>query len=509
MSARLERFDVLSARSGRVVPAVLAATVFAFAMGSSSVASAVRLGGPLRWAMLFALVACSVPYGVRRSGVLSRTYLSVLGALAAVALLSALWSVTPRLTAERAVSFSLLVLAVVFVAAGASRSHEAIEGVFVALLAAADLVAVAGLVVLVVDHKLAVQPQAPTMPERMRGFGENPNTASMLFAIALPIAEWLVVSARALWLRIGAGASCVLLYGSIMASGSRGAMLAAAAGTVLFLALLAGSVRRLVPLEAVAIAFFLGTFQISGGRPSPVPSSVYLAAPVHVSVPAPRPSSGSGGKAGGSSGRSSSGPNSPSAPNAVTPRPWPSTAPVTSRFEIGIKQGLTKADIPIPFVPRNSEVGHPAVYENKPIMSYGSGRVFAWLWAIRQGLEAPLLGYGFGTESTVFVDRLYVFDGSYTENSFVGMFLQLGLIGVILLLLPLLLVARVLPRALGREREDRLIVAAAAAVVLGGFVVAFFQSYLYSVGNVATLTFWTAATIAVIAGGRARTRVAR
>jgi hypothetical protein len=43
-------------------------------------------------------------------------------------------------------------------------------------------------------------------------------------------------------------------------------------------------------------------------------------------------------------------------------------------------------------------------------------------------------------------------------------------------------------------------VAAATSVVGAGFVIAFFQSYLYSVGNIGTLTFWIAAVIAVAVG---------
>jgi hypothetical protein len=46
---------------------------------------------------------------------------------------------------------------------------------------------------------------------------------------------------------------------------------------------------------------------------------------------------------------------------------------------------------------------------------------------------------------------------------------------------------------------ERALLAATAAVVAAGFVVAFFQSYLYSVGNIATLPFWIAAALSITA----------
>jgi hypothetical protein len=484
VSARPDLLKVTASLAERAVPVVLAATIVAFAMGSSSVHAAVRLGHPLRWVMLLVLVVWAVPYGLDRLRTVPTGYLALVLALAAISLLSSLWSVTPRITFERAISFSVLVAAVVLLGAGALRSQDSIRRLFLGMLVAADVVAVAGLVLLVFDHDVAVQPSALAMPSRMRGFGENPNTASMLFALALPVAEWFGLSSRSWWGRAAAVGSCGVLYGSIMASGSRGAMLAAAAGTVTLIALSVRRLRQLVPFEAIALVFFVGTFQISGGRPSPMTPPVAVA-PAPVVVP-----QGNGG-----AGQSTS-------PPLVDGRPAPSKAPLKSSLEVGIRPGLTKADVPIPFVPRDAEIGFPTIYQDKPIMRYGSGRIFAWLWAIREGRGAPALGFGFGTEERVFVDRLYVFQGGHTENSFVGMFLQLGVVGVALLLLPFVLVGGAVLRALRSERIDRSIIAASAGVAAAGFVIAFFQSYLYSVGNVATLSFWIAATIAIVAGSR-------
>jgi hypothetical protein len=485
--ATFERLNVVVARLAEpAVTIVLPATIFAFAMGSSSVDAAVRIGGPLRWLMLFALVACAVAYGLLQVRFLPRHFVGAMAGLVGVSLLSATWSVAPKLSAERAISFLLLMIAVASLAAGAARSRQRIERLLVSILVGADLVGLAGLVLLVVDHNLAIQSASSQMPARMRGFGENPNTASMLFALALPLAEWLVISAQSRWLRAVAGASCVLLFGSLAASGSRGAMVAAAVGTVLFVALLARSVRRLVPAEALAIAIFLVAFRVSDARP-PVAVAVRSPAPI---LTVPRPASPSPGKGGT---ETLPGPGAA----ALVPS---STTPPMSGTQVGMRQGLTKADVPIPFIPREDEIGYPLFYQYKPILTYGSGRVFAWLGALRQGLEVPVLGYGFGTENKVFVDRYYYFQGDFTENSFVGMFLQLGLVGVLLVLLPFLLVASVAVRVLRRPHGPaRALLAAAAAVVAAGFVVAFFQSYLYSVGNIATLPFWIAAVLGVTA----------
>jgi hypothetical protein len=98
-------------------------------------------------------------------------------------------------------------------------------------------------------------------------------------------------------------------------------------------------------------------------------------------------------------------------------------------------------------------------------------------------------GYGFGTESRVFVDRYYSFEGGVPENSYIGMFLQLGAVGVgvFVALLASLVVAggRALVPA---ERQARVLAATCGAVLLVGLALGLFQSYLYAAGNNATLS---------------------
>ncbi|HEY4346684.1 MAG TPA: hypothetical protein VGM80_03780, partial [Gaiellaceae bacterium] len=114
----------------------LAAAVFAAAMGSSSFASVIHVGLPLRWAALGLLVIVALPFGLRSIGRLPPLFTGGLATLAAVSLLSTIWSVTPATTFKHAASFTALAVAAVLVAAGASRSRERLELVGGALLAA-------------------------------------------------------------------------------------------------------------------------------------------------------------------------------------------------------------------------------------------------------------------------------------------------------------------------------------------------------------------------------------
>src|SRR5205823_2347589 len=74
------------------------------------------------------------------------------------------------------------------------------------------------------------------------------------------------------------------------------------------------------------------------------------------------------------------------------------------------------------------ELGVPSHYQSPAGRSLlgGSGRREAWRGALRQGDGRPVAGYGFGTEESVFVDRYQTFQGGVPENSYLGVYLQLG-----------------------------------------------------------------------------------
>jgi O-antigen ligase len=148
--------------------------------------------------------------------------------------------------------------------------------------------------------------------------------------------------------------------------------------------------------------------------------------------------------------------------------------------------------------PLDDDVGRPLPHQGQLIGSrqaFGSsGRTAAWRGALHQVDQRPVTGYGFGTEQRVFVDRYALFAGGLPENSYIGFLLQLGVVGLISFLA---LVAVWLGRGVGAYRRladrDRLTLVACGAVVVAGLVCAIVQSYLTSVGNVATATFWIAA----------------
>ena len=112
------------------------------------------------------------------------------GAFVVVALVSAAWSVAPRTTVEKAGTLAVLFLEAWLVSAAASKRPELAERAVGGLVAGAAAVALAGLLVLVVDRSAAVQSATADIPARYRGLGENPNTVSLLLAVALPLAIW-------------------------------------------------------------------------------------------------------------------------------------------------------------------------------------------------------------------------------------------------------------------------------------------------------------------------------
>jgi O-antigen ligase len=142
------------------------------------------------------------------------------------------------------------------------------------------------------------------------------------------------------------------------------------------------------------------------------------------------------------------------------------------------------------------ELGHPSLGTYRPpvprTLLGSSGRAEAWSEAVSQGRDRPALGYGFGTEDHVFVERSYAFEGGLVENTYIGLFLQLGLVGVAAVLLLLGALAAAAIRA-WRSPETRSVAAGAGGVLIAGAMLGLSQSGLFAVGNVAATTFWTCA----------------
>lgn len=442
----------------RAVIAALAVTVVLFAFGSASVPALLDFGRPTRWIALFAL--CGLAFV--QAGVVKPTWpgrfmilAGLLGAaLVALALLSAAWSITPRLTLERGATLLVLLVTAWSLAYAVSADPDLWARLLEAILVGAAVVCLLGLVVLAVAPHDAVQWATPGTPARYRGLGQNPNTVPMLAAIAVPIALWVAVRSRTTFERGGSVAALALFFGTIATSNSRGALIAAVAALVaLSLVAYRAWTLRLVPVAAAVVLVAVGAAAVKA-----LPTAAY-----------PTSSQLSGGS-GGSGGKVS--------PSNLIPQP--------PFFPGPLYDELGRPRLSNPYGPGRDLVG-------------SSGRGAAWEGAFHLGETRPVLGYGFGTEERVFVDRYYTFQGSRPENSFLGLFLQLGALGVLLLVALLVTLAAATVSVL-RVRGERLPLAGACVgVIVAGFVLAGVQSYVYSVGNIASVSFWVAAFLLTVA----------
>ena len=418
-------------------------TVLDVAFGSNWSPDVRAVAGPLRWLVLAGLCVLSLAYAWSRlTSLRARPRLTAYGfaaALLSLALVSTLWSIDPRLTVARCVAFGTLLLAAGALAVAVAGDREAAGEILVAVLGGAVVVALAGLVALAVNPGEAVQEATSSTAARFRGIGQNPNTVSMLLAVGMPIATWLLLRERGARRLVAAGA-LALLAGSIVASGSRAALVAGFAASA-----------------APALASARGSRAVAA---TVATASLGLAVGLAVTtLPDPNPNYG----------RSTS--------DYATP--------------------CTRNDAQC-YLRLEDEVGRPPGGRYEPPKSRSllgsSGRRDAWASGLERGAERPVAGFGFATESRAFVDRIYSFQGGVPENSFIGIFLQLGVLGTVFLGgLALSLLGAAAQALRMRDRDDRPLAAACAAVLLAGLGLALFQSYLYAAGNTATLSVWICA----------------
>lgn len=471
----------------RLVPLALGVAILAIACGSSSVGDVSDAARNGRWLALLAFcgvaVAAAVFTAPRSVPVPFGFGAGVL--LAILAVVSSAWSIYPTLTLQRASTFAVAMAAAAAVAVYAAGRPERIRAVLGAVVAAAVVLAVAGFFVLLVDHGLAVQDATSDVSTRFRGFGQNANTLPMLYALALPAASWFAFRGRTQLGKGAAAVSALLLFGSILESGSRGATLASLGGVLLVAALLGRGWLRL-PLVALVLVVYAGGVKIADLRgidqelqatPAGFGESAVDRGVDEFGIPV----TGFGGAAG----------------PGTEPAPGPGEK-APARFRPAGHHGFDVYEF-------GRERREGAYFTPEPRGFFGGdrGRLLVWDTAIEQGRRRAPTGYGFGVEEQVFVDRSYDFGGSRPENSYIGLFMQLGLVGLALLasfLVALLLAfLRVFRAAFAGARDEAVV---ASAMVATGLVLALFQSYFYSVGNVATLTFWTACFLLLAGAGR-------
>jgi hypothetical protein len=428
-------------------------------LGSGSDPTFVGAARKLRWLFLFALAAyaswLALRRGQRDSSRLLVWTLASAAWLVALGFASTTWSVDPRLTFGRAASFAVLLVAVGALAFAVRRRPELRTYLLLGILAGAAAAALGGPIAYIFDHHYAVQPASTLYPTRFRGLGQNPNTVALLLGLTAPIALWAISRARGWRQLVLAWAVFLLLMGSITASGSRGPLAAALGGGLIFAVFGTGRRRERAGL---AIAITLASVSAAGIMQVPQPIAAH---PVLVPSPTghgfvqsvpPPPGTRLGGGGAGYTGR---------------------LQDELYRIEPG----------------KRSLIG-------------SSGRLKAWYTAIQQADARPVLGFGFGTENKVFEYRVYNFQGSYVENSFIGFYLQLGIVGllsVIVLLGSIAVAALAALRRGGAEGQ----IAALIGTAVAGFVLMLVESYMYSVGNVATVAFWTSSMLLVSGAGTA------
>jgi O-antigen ligase len=367
--------------------------------------------------------------------------------------LSAAWSVDPRLTVSRALALALVLCAAAALAVSLETGLLRAEALAAALVGAMAVVALAGLVLLAVSPSDGMHPGTG----RLNGIGGDANTVSSMLALGVPIALVSALAARGrtrVWWLV----ALALLVGTIVASGSRGALVSGACGCAV--ALLVRSVARrqmVVALGLLAVAVVI--------------AAAAMARPI------------------GSADTSALAPTAPTGAVRTGPGRRYINADLTHRLEDDVG-----AAVP----------GGAVVDPHRTFLS-SSGRGQAWEGALDQAAERATTGYGFGTEPSVFVDRYVAFQGSFVENAYLGLLLQIGIVGLLCLAGGVFVLTRRMRAALPVSRDH---VAAFAGVVAAGLVLALTQSFLASAGNVAALTFWTAlfaaGTVAGRTTGRAR-----
>lgn len=420
------------------VALLLSSTIALFAFGSSSVSQLERIGGPGRWVALLALAALGVAAAARRPVSMPPPW-PWLGAASLVALgvVSALWSVDPQLTVGRVFTLAVLFAAAAALTAVTTDPDGAARAVLSGVLAGVAAVALASLALVAVSRGDAILSSTAGAGWRFRGIGQNPNTVAMLLAVGLPVVVWSVFDERGRRRRLTALALLLVVAGEIAVSGSRGALVAGFAGAVVTATALA-PIKRLKALSAVGLVVLAlacaETTRLQGGA-----------------LP-------------------------------VTAAQRPTAAATTTRTRGIDAQSVFRLE---------DELGHPPLGGYRPPVPRtflgSSGRVQAWDGALRQGAQRPVAGYGFGTEDRVFVDREYAFEGGYVENTYLGLFLQLGAVGVAAFVALLLLLAWCAVQACRRGAGPA---CAAGGVLVAAVLIGGTQSGLLSVGNIAATTVW-------------------
>lgn len=436
--------DRLENALDRATPVVVATCILAAAAGSSVQRNILAAGSPARWVLLGVLLVFAgvrVSLRVRVWRVPPKTAF-VLAAFCGLALASVAWSVNPHGTLTRAVGVATVIAAIGALAGCVPSRPILADRVLDGVLAAAAVVAFAGFVYWLISPSHAAIQATSDYASRYQGIEQNPNTAALLLTIALPIAFGRALLARRTAARAGFVVLILGLAASIVASHSRSGLLA---GLVSLLV-----VTALAPITSRA-RFAVALLVVASVAVSAWATTVPKALPTAAS----------------------------STPTAA--------ASISSRDAENV-------------LPLSQEIGNPWWTHRsgnaKRSLFNTSVRTRAWVGTIHRALARPLLGYGFGAEQWAFVNRYYAFDSENPENGYLGLFLQLGVLGPLVFLLavalclgPGLRAARHLPYAL-----------AAVGAALAALTAGVSHSYFHGPGNIAYVALWVALLLSGVSG---------
>ena len=445
----------------RALQLLLVATIVTAVLAAGAVLDLLPIARKARWVALVALAGGALVYAYGARGEWRpRPVHAAAAAFLALALVSTAWSSEPRLSFARAAALALVFVAAAGLAVGAGGRVASMRRIVDALAAGAAAVGLAGIALLLVASDRAVQPASAQEPARYQGIGGGPNTTVMVLAVGVPLAAYLVLDARTGLRRAAAAGLLLLLVGSIVASGSRGALFAAFGGLLAF-AVLATRSRGARLLAALVVVALLAIAALVTRLPDPDPT-----APARRGTILPE-----------------------------GPTPARGFLDANERWRLQDDVGRTPfGEVPL---------------ETRRTFLRGSGRTEAWIGALELGAERPVAGYGFGTEDRVFLDRYFAHGSNLPENSYVGLFLQLGVVGVVAFAALLAALAAATIRILRNARAPAArLGAACAGGLVAGLLLALTQSFIYSAGSNATAAVWACGFLLATAGDQGHGRSA-
>lgn len=139
------------------------------------------------------------------------------------------------------------------------------------------------------------------------------------------------------------------------------------------------------------------------------------------------------------------------------------------------------------------------------ISEFGSGRYGLWMFAFERFKNRPFTGYGFGTGGDVYLPSGEPFR---YHSSFSQIAVELGVVGLMYFAMPMMyagfLVAKYHFVSVGNAHA-RAAIGGLMGGWLGGAMNSFFESWLFSVGNIAALLAWMCFAAGVKAISEAKT----